>query len=187
MRRTRSTGRQDERESPRPWPRRHAAERLRGKRSEPQSEDQPVTTGFQGQSHREAAATGRRAKETGRAGRRAARRDLPAASGRTHERRRSMSAGAINFQTAKRVPIARVLAHYGVQLHATGGELRGQCPLPEHIRARAATAFRSTQPAISGVASLNRASMRGTENSAEPCLTWWPGWSAVRSGRPQRG
>ena len=24
----------------------------------------------------------------------------------------------------------------------------------------------------------------GMENSAEPCLTWWRGWSDVRSGRP---
>lgn len=52
-----------------------------------------------------------------------------------------MSAGPINFQAAKQVPIARVLAHYGVQLHATGGELRGQCPLPEHTSRESHNSF----------------------------------------------
>ena len=52
-----------------------------------------------------------------------------------------MSAGPINFQVAKQVPIAQVLAHYGVQLHATGGELRGQCPLPEHTSRESRNSF----------------------------------------------
>jgi DNA primase len=52
-----------------------------------------------------------------------------------------MSAGAINFQLAKQVPIARVLAHYGVQLHETGGELRGQCQLPEHTSRESRNSF----------------------------------------------
>ena len=52
-----------------------------------------------------------------------------------------MSAGAINFQVAKQVPIVRILAHYGVQLHATGGELRGQCPLPEHTSRESHNSF----------------------------------------------
>src|SRR2546427_600199 len=52
-----------------------------------------------------------------------------------------MSAGPISFQAAKQVPIARVLAHYGVQLHATGGELRGQCPLPEHTSRESRNSF----------------------------------------------
>ncbi len=52
-----------------------------------------------------------------------------------------MSAGAINFQVAKQIPIARVLAHYGVQLHETGGELRGQCPLPEHTSRESRNSF----------------------------------------------
>jgi DNA primase len=52
-----------------------------------------------------------------------------------------MNAGPINFQAAKQVPIARVLAHYGVQLHATGGELRGQCPLPEHTSRESRNSF----------------------------------------------
>jgi len=52
-----------------------------------------------------------------------------------------MCAGAINFPLAKQVPIARVLAYYGVQLHATGGELRGQCPLPEHTSRESHTSF----------------------------------------------
>jgi 5S rRNA maturation endonuclease (ribonuclease M5) len=52
-----------------------------------------------------------------------------------------MSAGPINFQAAKHVSIARVLAHYGVQLHATGGELRGQCPLPEHSSRESRNSF----------------------------------------------
>lgn len=52
-----------------------------------------------------------------------------------------MSAGPINFQAAKQVPIARVLAHYGVQLYATGGELRGQCPLPEHSSRESRNSF----------------------------------------------
>ncbi|HTR68199.1 MAG TPA: toprim domain-containing protein [Terriglobales bacterium] len=57
-----------------------------------------------------------------------------------------MSAGAINFPLAKQVPIARVLAYYGVQLHATGGELRGQCPLPEHTSRESHNSF-SVNPA----------------------------------------
>jgi hypothetical protein len=52
-----------------------------------------------------------------------------------------MSAGVISFQVAKQVPIARVLAHYGLQLHATGGELRGQCPLPEHTSRESRNSF----------------------------------------------
>lgn len=52
-----------------------------------------------------------------------------------------MNTAPINFQTAKQVPIARVLAHYGVQLHATGGELRGQCPLPEHSSRESRNSF----------------------------------------------
>jgi hypothetical protein len=52
-----------------------------------------------------------------------------------------MSAGPINFQAAKQVPIARVLAHYGMQLHVTGGELRGQCPLPEHTSSESRNSF----------------------------------------------
>jgi len=52
-----------------------------------------------------------------------------------------MNTGPVNFQTAKQVPIARVLAHYGVQLHATGGEMRGQCPLPEHSSRESRNSF----------------------------------------------
>ncbi len=52
-----------------------------------------------------------------------------------------MNTRPINFETAKQVPIARVLAHYGVQLHATGGELRGQCPLPEHSSRESRNSF----------------------------------------------
>jgi hypothetical protein len=52
-----------------------------------------------------------------------------------------MSTGPINFQAAKQVPTARVLAHYGVQLHATGGEPRGQCPLPEHTSRESHNSF----------------------------------------------
>jgi DNA primase len=52
-----------------------------------------------------------------------------------------MNPGSIDFQSAKQVPISRVLAHYGVQLHATGGELRGQCPLPEHTSRESRNSF----------------------------------------------
>jgi hypothetical protein len=33
------------------------------------------------------------------------------------------------------------LAHYSVQLHATGGKLRGQCPLPEHTSRESRNSF----------------------------------------------
>ncbi len=52
-----------------------------------------------------------------------------------------MNKGSIDFQAVKQVPIARVLAHYGVQLHMTGGELRGQCPLPEHSSRESRNSF----------------------------------------------
>ncbi len=52
-----------------------------------------------------------------------------------------MNTGPINFQSAKQIPIGRVLAHYGVQLHSTGGELRGQCPLPEHTSRESRNSF----------------------------------------------
>jgi 5S rRNA maturation endonuclease (ribonuclease M5) len=52
-----------------------------------------------------------------------------------------MSAAPVNFQAVKQVPITRVLAYYGVQLHATGGELRGRCPLPEHTSRESRNSF----------------------------------------------
>src|SRR5215472_6967128 len=52
-----------------------------------------------------------------------------------------MSAAPINFRAVKQVPITRVLAYYGVQLHATGGQLRGQCPLPEHTSRESRNSF----------------------------------------------
>ena len=44
-----------------------------------------------------------------------------------------MSEDLLDFQRIKKeVPIARVLAHYGVVLRASGEEMRGHCPLPTH-------------------------------------------------------
>ena len=44
-----------------------------------------------------------------------------------------MTHNPIDFRSIKhQVPIRSVLDHYGIKLHSTGGELRGQCPLPMH-------------------------------------------------------
>lgn len=48
----------------------------------------------------------------------------------------------IDFHALKsEIPIADVVQRYGIQLRVTGGELRGQCPLPTHTSANSHNSF----------------------------------------------
>ncbi len=52
-----------------------------------------------------------------------------------------MNGETINFQRMKEIPIGRVLARYGVKLRSSGGEMRGQCPLPAHTSQESRNSF----------------------------------------------